>query len=67
MEDEGALKGQIEHYQKRIFALVFCLIGRDRDKAYDIAVDSFVEAIRLTSDFEKEEGFLKNDCEGRIT
>jgi len=58
MEDEKVLKFRIERHQQKIFALVLYLIGGDKNKAYDIAVASFVEAIRLTPNFDLEETFL---------
>lgn len=53
-QDEESLKVLISPYQQRIFALVLCLTGENRDKAYDIAVSSFVEAIRTTPLLEKD-------------
>ena len=58
MGNEGAWKTLIERYQQRIFALVFCLVGRDLDKAYDISAASFVEAIRSASPQENDNIFL---------
>ena len=56
-QDEESLKSLISPYQQRIFALVLYLTGENRDKAYDIAVSSFVEAIQTTPLF-KNDGFL---------
>lgn len=58
MEDEGAWKILIESYQQKIFALVFCLVGRDLNKAYDISTSCFVESIRAALPEESEDVFL---------
>ena len=47
-DNEEVVNLLIQRYQQRIFALVLYLVGNDRDKVYDIAVSSFVEAFRTT-------------------
>ena len=47
-QDEDIQKVFISRYQQGIFALALYLIGGNRDKAYDITVASFVEALRTT-------------------
>ncbi|MFH0796479.1 MAG: sigma factor-like helix-turn-helix DNA-binding protein [Candidatus Omnitrophota bacterium] len=51
-------KSLVIRYQQKIFALVFYLSGNNRDKAYGVAVSSFVETIRSASLFETEDSFL---------
>jgi len=60
MEDEKFLKLQIQHFEQKTFALALWLIGGDKNKAYDIAVDSFVEALRVYSTNESESVFVTN-------
>jgi len=60
MEDEKFLKLQIQSFEQKIFALALWLIGGDKNKAYDIAVASFVEALRLFSVNETEDIFITN-------
>ena len=49
MEDEKFLKLQIQRFKQKTFALALWLIGGNKNKAYDIAVASFVEALRSFS------------------
>jgi len=58
MEDEKILKFQIQRFQQRIFALALWLIGGDKNKAYDISVASFAEALRVFSSNESEDILL---------
>jgi len=60
MEDEKFLKLQIQHFEQKIFALALWLIGGNKDKAYDIAVASFVDALRVYSTKETEDIFIAN-------
>ena len=53
-QDEESLKLLIHRYEQKIYALVLYLIGGNRDKAYDIAAASFIEAIRSNPFVEKE-------------
>lgn len=48
-QDESSIKLLINRYEKKIFAFVISLAGGNKDKAYDIAVSSFAEAIPLIS------------------
>jgi len=56
--DELTAKLLIDRYQQRIFALILYLIGDDRDKAYEIAASSFVEALCAVSFRGKGNSFL---------
>jgi len=60
MEDEKFLKLQIQRFEQKIFALALWLIGGDKNKAYNIAVAGFVEALRSFSVNETEDVFLIN-------
>jgi len=60
MEDEKFLKLQIQRFEQKTFALALWLIGGDKNKAYDIAVDSFVDALRAYSTDETEDVFVTN-------
>lgn len=60
MEDEKFLKLEIQRFEQKIFALALWLIGGDKNKAYNIAVDSFAEALRLYSVSETEGVLLTN-------
>jgi len=60
MEDEKFLKLQIQHFEQKTFALALWLIGGDKNKAYDIAVASFVDALRVYSTSEAEGVFITN-------
>jgi len=60
MEDEKYLKLQIQHYEQKTFALALWLIGGDKNKAYDVAVASFAEALRVYSTKETEDIFVTN-------
>jgi DNA-directed RNA polymerase specialized sigma24 family protein len=51
------LKLLVQSYEQRIFALVLYLAGNNRDKAYDIAVSSVVEVLRIAP-FLRKEDFL---------
>ena len=42
-----ALAALVERHQQRVFALASCLAGCDRDTAYQITVESFVEVLRV--------------------
>jgi len=55
---EEAAKSLIDKYQQRIFALVLYLAGNDRDKAYEIAASSFMEAIRSRPFLKDKKSFL---------
>ena len=56
--NEETLKSLIGRCQQKIFALVYYLVGSDSDKAYEIAVLSFVEAFRTTPAIETENAFF---------
>jgi len=60
MEDEKFLKLQIQSFEQKTFALALWLIGGDKNKAYDIAVASFVDALRVYSTNETEGVFITN-------
>ena len=60
MEEEKFLKLQIQRFKQKTFALALWLIGGNKNKAYDIAVASFVEALRSFSSKESESVFLTN-------
>jgi len=60
VEDEKFLKLQIQSFEQKIFALALWLIGGNKNKAYDIATASFVEALRVFSTKESEGVFLAN-------
>ena len=60
MEDEKFLKLQIQRFEQKIFALALWLIGGDKNKAYGIAVASFVDALRVYSTNETEGIFVTN-------
>jgi len=53
-QDEVYLRSIISRYEQKIFALALYLIGGDKDKAYNVATSSFVEALRETPFLEKE-------------
>jgi len=42
--DEDALKSLIDQYQQKVFGFVFCLVGRNYDRAYELGVSSFAQA-----------------------
>ena len=56
--DAQALTSLIESTQQKIFALALYLIGGDRDKAYEMAASSIVDALRQTPSIEKKGDFL---------
>ncbi len=57
-QDDKTLTLVIEKYQKRIFALVLCLVGGDRDKAHDAASSGIADALRAAGAFERDDKLL---------
>ena len=58
MKDNKSIEPLIDKYKDRIFALVFFLIGDDRNKAYEITASSFVEAFNAVRFPEDKFSFL---------
>ena len=57
-EDDDTLKLVINKYLKKVFPLVFYLIGNDSDKAYQITASSYVESFMSIRSLEDENAFL---------
>ena len=58
MKDDKVMELLISEFKDKLFALVFFLIGDDRDKAYDITASSLVEAFRAARSPEDKASFL---------
>ncbi|MCK5451164.1 MAG: hypothetical protein KAI70_05320 [Candidatus Omnitrophica bacterium] len=57
-QKDKILKNFIKHYQKKCFALTFCLVNKDQEKAYKITVSCFSDALRKVSFLNEKESFL---------
>ena len=44
--DPSALKQLVNDYHSRVFGFVLCLVGSDRNQAYELTASGFVEAVR---------------------
>jgi len=57
-ENDETLKPVIKRYLRKIFALVYYLIGNDSDKAYQITASSYVEAFMSVRSLDNQDQFL---------
>lgn len=58
--EEQALRSLVALYQQRIFALVFCLLGGNEDKTYEVTASSFALAIQAIPSLDRGETFFTN-------
>jgi len=56
--DDTKIHGLVSRYQQSIFSLVMYLIGGDKNTAYDVTVQAFVQAFQATPFLQKEDAFL---------